>query len=86
MRRVRIFAAQLGLGIGAVYAFFLIPDIAELFRPSFLILLRQVLALSFGVCLLLNPSALAAAGAKYGPKVIEILSLFFSNKSKKDES
>lgn len=86
MKRIRTFAAQLGFGIGATYAFFLIPDIAELFRHSFLILLRQVLALSFGICLLLNPQALADVGAKYGPKIIEIINLLFSNKSKKDES
>lgn len=86
IRRIRYFAAQVGLGLGAVYAFFMVPSIAELFAPTFLILLRQSLALGFALCLLLNPKALIEIGETFAPKLITFFQIFFTNnKDKRDE-
>lgn len=84
MRRIKLLATNLGLGIGAVYAFFLIPQIESLFDVSFMILLRQVLAIGFGICLLINPKSLVDAGEHFAPKLINVLNVLFG-KSNKNE-
>ena len=86
MGKIKHVATRLGLGIGAVYAFFLIPSIEQLFIPTFLILLRQILALGFAACLLINPESLIETGERFGPKLLSILNLMFTNKKKDKEN
>lgn len=86
VKRIRYAAAQIGLGLGTVYAFFMLPSIAELFDPAFLMLLRQTLALSFAFCLLLNPKSLIEIGSQMAPKIISFFQLFTANKQDKDGS
>lgn len=82
MKKIQDLATNLGFGIGSAYAFFLIPSIADLFSPTFMVLLKQILAISFAVCLLISPKSLVEVGEKFGPKLITILNtLFGKNKS-----
>ncbi len=85
MKKVSFIAARVGLGLMAVFGFFSFPQIAELFSPAFLILIKQVLALAFSICLLLNPQQLIDMGTVWGPKLLNILTLLFSNNNKKDK-
>lgn len=85
MRRIKNAAAQIGFGLACVYAFFLVPAIEKLFTDNFILLLRQVVAISFSVCLLVNPRSLIELGETYAPKIIKILTLIFTNKNSKDE-
>lgn len=85
MRRLKTAATQIGLGIGAVYGFFLIPNIEILFKPDFVLLLRQWLAIGFAVCLLINPKSLIEAGETFAPKLVSVLQIVFGSKKNKDE-
>lgn len=89
MRRVKSFAMNLGLGIGAVYCFFLIPAIEGLFTASFITLLRQILVITFAVCLLISPEKIIDLGIKIAPKMIAILDIITGRKhtnNNRDES
>lgn len=79
MKRIKNAAAQIGFGLGAVYGFFLIPAIDNLFADNFVLLLRQVVAMAFAACLLVNPRALIELGETYAPKIISIISMLFTN-------
>ena len=85
MRRIKNAAAQIGFGLACVYAFFMVPAIEKLFTDNFILLLRQVIAISFAVCLLVNPRSLIEIGETYAPRIIKILTLLFTNNSNKDE-
>lgn len=84
MQKIRTAATHIGLGIGAVYALFLIPDISGQFETAFISTLRQGLIIGFAICLLINPQSLISAGEAFAPKVIKVLQLLFN--SKKDEN
>lgn len=75
MKRLRAAAAEVGLGLGAFYLFFLIPSISELFTDDFILLLRQVLAMSFGISLMINPHKLVEYGEKMAPKIKSIITI-----------
>lgn len=81
MKKVKDAAAEIGLGLGAFYLFFLIPSISGLFSDDFVLLLRQVLAMSFGISLLVNPQKLLEYGEKFAPKIKAIISIFFNSKN-----
>lgn len=78
--KIKNFAGEAGLGIGSVYAFFLIPNIYELFSPEAVIVIRQVLVISFAFCILVNPKGLIEVGETFAPKLIKVLTLIFNNK------
>lgn len=79
--KIKNFAGEAGLGIGAVYAFFMITPVNELFLPQVIIVLRQVLVVGFAICILINPKGLVEMGEAFAPKLIKLLTLLF----KKDE-
>lgn len=84
MKKIKSAAAQIGLGLGACYAFFLIPSIEGLFKDTFVLLIRQIIAIGFAACLLINPKALIDLGQTYAPKLVLILQmLFYPNKNEK---
>lgn len=85
IRRAKTAATNIGLGIGAVYAFFLIPDIEGLFKVEFILMMRQGLAMGFAVCLLINPKALTESGEKFAPKLVSVLQILFGGKNKDNE-
>ena len=78
MVRIRQIASHLGTGIGLVYLFFMWEPIYTLFPEAFLILIRQVLSLSFAVCILLAPEQIVRAGQKMAPKVVALIAMFFN--------
>jgi len=84
MKRIKSAAAQIGFGLACVYGFFLLPTIEKLFTDNFILLLRQVVAISFAVCLLVNPRSLIEIGETYAPRIIKILTLLFTNSNNKD--
>lgn len=86
IKKLQAAAAQIGLGIGAVYGFFLLPDIRDLFKIEFIIILRQVLAIGFALCLFVNPKALSEYGENLVPKIKIFLHTFFSSKNEKDNN
>lgn len=85
IRRAKAAATNIGLGIGAVYAFFLFPEIEGLFKVEFIVMLRQGLAIGFAVCLLINPKSLVESGEKFAPRIISILQIIFGSKDKNNE-
>lgn len=86
MKQVRTAVTQIGLGIGTVYCFFLIPSVAELFKPSFLILTKQVLAIAFAACLLISPQSLINLGASIAPKLLSMYNIFFGGPKNNKEN
>lgn len=80
MKKLRAAAAEVGLGLGAFYLFFLIPQISALFSDDFILLLRQVLSMGFGISLMVNPHKLVEYGEKFAPKIKSIISILFNNK------
>lgn len=72
MKKIKAVATELGLGLIGVYLFFLIPQIEQNFSPNFILLLRQVVSLGFGLCVFTNIRGLIDAGEKILPKVLSI--------------
>lgn len=85
MKRLQAVSANLGLGFASVYALFLVPSISEIFPPSSLVLIKQGLVLGFSICLLASPKSVISLGHQMVPKIISILSLFYT-KGKSNDS
>ena len=83
-KKVKYAASQIGLGIASIYAFFMVPSIQELFSPTFLILLRQTLAICFAICLGINPRQLIQLGEQFAPKIITFFKIFFTHDKTKN--
>ena len=79
IKKIRYLATQIGLGIASVYAFFIVPSISELFDPTFIIILKQSLAIAFAICLGINPKQLITLGEQFAPKIITFFQIFFNN-------
>lgn len=75
MKKFRVFATHMGVAIGVVYLFFLIPPIEALFPTKFMLSLRQTLAVSFAICLLFNYEGIIRSGEKIVPKLMAILDI-----------
>lgn len=86
MKKLQSTATSLGMGIGLVYLIFLWEPIYTLFPEAFIVLLRQVLVLAFGLCVLINPQGIVQMAEKVAPKIITLLSVIFVNKNKKDDT
>lgn len=86
MKKVKDFAAQLGLGLGTAFCLFYIPQVQDLFSMEFLVLVRQVLILGVAVCVVVSPESLISLGSRMAPKIISILSIFINNNKSKSES
>lgn len=84
MKRLQAVSANLGLGFASVYALFLVPSIAEIFPPSYLVLIKQGVVLGFSVCLLASPRSVISMGHQMVPKIVSILSLFYTKNKDND--
>jgi len=84
MKRLKTVATSLAMGLGLVYLLFMWRPVEALFPVSFMTLLRQIIALSFAVCVLISPDAIVRAAEQMVPKVIGILTMMFTNKKKDD--
>lgn len=87
MKRIKQTAANLALGLAIVYVMFTFEPIHSLFPPTVVIMIRQVLVISFGVCVLLSPESIIRMAERMAPKVQSILGIIFgTGKNKNNDS
>lgn len=77
MKRIKDAATSLGMGIGLVYMMFSWEPIYSLFPQGFILMIRQVLVITFGVCVLVNPQGIIDMAERIAPKIIALLNAIF---------
>lgn len=75
MKRIRSAASEVGIGLAAIYLFFLIPQISSIFSDSFVLMLRQGCIIGFAISLGINPHKLIDYGIKMSPKIKAIMDI-----------